>query len=24
VQRLRELEPTRVHFAHDPEVWERG
>ena len=24
VQRLRSLEPARVHFAHDPEVWERG
>jgi len=23
VQRLRSLEPARVHFAHDPEVWER-
>lgn len=22
VQRLRALEPVRVHFAHDPEVWE--
>ena len=24
VRRLRDLEPARVHFAHDPEVWERG
>ena len=24
VERLRSLEPVRVHFAHDPEVWERG
>jgi glyoxylase-like metal-dependent hydrolase (beta-lactamase superfamily II) len=24
VERLRSLEPARVHFAHDPEVWERG
>ncbi|HEX6231486.1 MAG TPA: N-acyl homoserine lactonase family protein [Actinomycetota bacterium] len=24
VRRLRALEPVRVHFAHDPEVWERG
>ena len=24
VQRLRALEPARVHFAHDSEVWERG
>jgi N-acyl homoserine lactone hydrolase len=24
VQRLRELVPARVHFAHDPEIWERG
>jgi N-acyl homoserine lactone hydrolase len=24
VQRLMELGPARVHFAHDPEVWERG
>ena len=24
VLRLRELEPKRVHFAHDPRIWERG
>jgi hypothetical protein len=24
VRRLRSLDPTRVHFAHDPLVWERG
>jgi glyoxylase-like metal-dependent hydrolase (beta-lactamase superfamily II) len=24
VRRLRALEPVRVHFAHDPAVWERG
>ena len=24
VLRLRELEPMRVHFAHDPRVWELG
>jgi glyoxylase-like metal-dependent hydrolase (beta-lactamase superfamily II) len=23
VERLRALEPVRVHFAHDPDVWER-
>jgi N-acyl homoserine lactone hydrolase len=23
VERLRALEPVRVHFAHDPEIWER-
>ena len=23
VERLRELDPVRVHFAHDPNVWER-
>jgi glyoxylase-like metal-dependent hydrolase (beta-lactamase superfamily II) len=23
VQRLRDLDPVRVHFAHDPEIWER-
>jgi hypothetical protein len=21
--RLRELDPVRVHFVHDPEVWSR-
>jgi hypothetical protein len=21
VQRLRKLDPVRVHFVHDPEVW---
>ena len=21
---LRALDPVRVHFAHDPEIWERG
>jgi glyoxylase-like metal-dependent hydrolase (beta-lactamase superfamily II) len=24
VERLRALEPVRVHFAHDPQIWERG
>ena len=24
VERLRGLDPARVHFAHDPAVWERG
>jgi N-acyl homoserine lactone hydrolase len=24
VERLRWLEPVRVHFAHDPAIWERG
>jgi glyoxylase-like metal-dependent hydrolase (beta-lactamase superfamily II) len=24
VQRLRELDPVRVHFVHDPEVWAKG
>ena len=24
VERLRALDPVRVHFAHDPIVWERG
>lgn len=24
VERLRALEPVRVHFAHDPAIWERG
>jgi N-acyl homoserine lactone hydrolase len=24
VDSLRALEPVRVHFAHDPAVWERG
>jgi N-acyl homoserine lactone hydrolase len=24
VRRLRELDPVRVHFVHDPEVWTRG
>jgi N-acyl homoserine lactone hydrolase len=24
VRRLRKLDPVRVHFVHDPEVWERG
>jgi glyoxylase-like metal-dependent hydrolase (beta-lactamase superfamily II) len=24
VERLRGLDPARVHFAHDPSVWERG
>ena len=24
VRRLRELDPVRVHFVHDPEVWARG
>lgn len=24
VRRLRALDPVRVHFAHDPEVWERA
>ena len=24
VRRLRALQPVRVHFAHDPEIWERG
>ena len=23
VERMRALEPVRVHFAHDPSVWER-
>lgn len=23
VERLRALEPVRVHFAHDPQIWER-
>jgi hypothetical protein len=23
VERLRMLDPARVHFAHDPSVWER-
>ena len=23
VQRLRDLDPVRVHFAHDPAIWER-
>ena len=24
VERLRALDPIRVHFAHDPAIWERG
>jgi glyoxylase-like metal-dependent hydrolase (beta-lactamase superfamily II) len=24
VERLRAFDPVRVHFAHDPEVWERA
>jgi N-acyl homoserine lactone hydrolase len=24
VERLRALEPVRVHFAHDPAIWQRG
>jgi len=24
VERLRSIDPIRVHFAHDPAVWERG
>ena len=24
VERLRSFEPVRVHFAHDPAIWERG
>ena len=24
VERLRALDPARMHFAHDPNVWERG
>jgi glyoxylase-like metal-dependent hydrolase (beta-lactamase superfamily II) len=24
VQRLRSLEPVRVHFAHDPSIWDRA
>ena len=24
VERLKAFDPVRVHFAHDPEVWERG
>ena len=24
VRRLRQLDPVRVHFVHDPAVWERG
>jgi glyoxylase-like metal-dependent hydrolase (beta-lactamase superfamily II) len=24
VQRLRSLDPVRVHFAHDPWIWERA
>jgi glyoxylase-like metal-dependent hydrolase (beta-lactamase superfamily II) len=24
VRRLRELDPVRVHFVHDPEIWTRG
>ena len=23
VERLRSFDPVRVHFAHDPDVWER-
>ncbi len=24
VQRLRSLDPVRIHFAHDPSIWERA